>query len=68
MALLRPYAEWPKLLIPCSASSPADPKIVSEDTNKCQSLNSLLVLYRVAAIFPERFHCFTVALRNSLLY
>ncbi len=32
---------------PCSASPPADPKLVSEDTNKMSSVNSLLALHKL---------------------
>ena len=45
MALLAPLCRMANTFkCPCSASPPADPKLVSEDTKKCQSLNSLLAL------------------------
>jgi hypothetical protein len=33
---LRPDAGWPKMIRPCSVFSPADPKILSKDTNKTE--------------------------------
>jgi hypothetical protein len=48
MALLAPLCRMANTFeCPCSASSPADPKIVSEDTNKISKSNSLLTLHKL---------------------
>jgi hypothetical protein len=53
------------MLFPCSVFSPADPKVLSEDTNKCQSLSSLLATQELhTQLFHFSFQLFGSADKN----